>query len=309
MQSLGRVATAALLALCMSAPVRAGGMFGNVVEALRFSGFVVDRNRSDVSNSSIAVAGQNFRGNTVDLGDFNLTLNGPVSAMIETGGRRIPTLDLTLSTGLLNVNPNQVATVGAAQPLSYTLAFDSGTNTTDIVGNMLFDARFSVNAFGSYDLKAQFSNRETTLVDGRFDEASGSNFDVDLGPIDIEGNLVADLLATITDPFFQASGFENVFALFSGRTFREQESESLIAGLLAKVDAGKAITEDELSAVTAMSVVASVLGDAFPDIAFLADASLPDGGGDASASAVPEPATLMLALAGAGLAFRRRRRI
>ncbi len=295
-----------LCILSVTSTASAGGMFGGVLDALRFSGFGVGVDHNGFNNLSTAAVANNFQGNTIDLGGFNATVNGPVTALFQAGGRGVPELRFTLSTGLLNINPNQTTTVGAAQPLAYIFNFDTGTNTTTVAGNMLFDLRGKINTFGSYDFRFQFSNRQTTTVDGRFDALSGNDFDLDLGPIDIEGNLFADLLATVTDPFFTASGLENPFALFSGRTFRENAAQRTADALRAKLAAGLLLSDDDLGRLASQSAIAQVLGDDLPDLSFLD--GVPDAGG-LSASAVPEPGTLLLLGAGVVLIGRRRRAV
>jgi len=282
----------------LSPPARAG-RFEDLLDGLRVSGVTLGADHSNVSNSTIAAAGTTFNGNTIDFGDFELTLAGPVAAVVERGGRAIPTLDVILSTGRLNVNPNRVVTVGDPQPMGYNLHLDTGTNETNISGNVLLDARTSVNRYGSYDLRLQLSNRQTTEIRGHFDGGSPSNLDFDLGPIDVEGNIFADVLATVTDPFFESAGVENVFALFSGRTFREAKTENEVNALRAAVEAGRTLTESQLARLSTLSLVADVLGDDFPDVSF-ASARLPDPDAPASAtrtsagSIVPEPATVLL---------------
>ena len=303
----------AAVAACAASPAPAG-MFENVLDGLRVSGFTLGVDHSDLSRSTVAAAGTTFQGNTIDFGDFDVTLAGPVAAVVERGGRGIPTLDVILSTGTLNVNPNGVVTVGAPQPLAYTINMDTGTNETNIAGNFLLDARASVNRYGSYDLKLQLSSRQTTEIRGRFDDNSPSNLDFDLGPIDIEGNIFADVLATVTDPFFESAGVENVFALFSGRTFREAKARDEVDSMRAAVEAGGTLTGTELARLSALSLVADVLGDDFPDVSFIS-AGLPDpndpvAGDRASANAiVPEPSTVfLLAMCLPAALLRRRRR-
>lgn len=287
-------------------------MFVDVFDVLRFSNFIVDTNRNPIANTTTGVITTNFLGNTIDFGDFDLTLRGPVSAVVETGGRRIPTLDIFLSTARTSANRNQVTTVNTPVPLNYTLHFDSGTNETTIDGNVLLDARASLNAFGSYDLKLQLSNRQTTVIDGRFDVNSPIDNDFDIGPIDIRGNVFADILATVADPFFNAAGAENIFELFGGRTARERQSERVVDQLETKAAGGGQLTEDDLAAVATLSLVADVLGDDFPETDFLADAvsDLTSSSAIAAAPgpAVPEPGTLLLLAAALALTLTRPRR-
>ncbi len=290
----------------IASPLRAG-MFEDLVKTLRFAGFTADSTYVGTSNSSIAVIANNFQGNTIDLGDFEFSLNGPASFVFETGGRQIRELEFTLSSGLFNINPNQVPTVGPAQPIVYSFSFDSGTNSTQIVGNFLFDIRGKINQFGSYDLSLQASNRQTTFLDGRFEDFATGNADFDLGPLDLEGNIVADFLATVTDPFFEAAGLENIFAEFSGRVFREQQAFDIVSALQAKVDAGGKLNEDELTRLSAVAFFANLLGDDVPDTSFVSADALDITPGTIPSS-VPEPTTALLLSLGATVMLRRRRR-
>lgn len=306
---LRRLMSLAIVLGCVS-PTSAG-LFEEVADGLRFSGFVLDADYNRLTDSTRAVAAANFQGNTIDFGFFDVTANGPITLAVEEHFRGVPELSFTLSTGLTTVNPNGDLSVGPAQPLTYLLNIDSGTSDTTINGNFLFDTRAKINKFGSYDFRFAFSNRETTSVRGRFDEANGTTLDFDIGPIDIEGNIFADLLASVTEPFFQAAGAENVFAQFSGQVFRRQENDAFLAALQAKLDAGEAITEREAAELTARSAISSVLGDPFADDSFISTAlaSIDDASTGASGTAVPEPTAGLLLGTGLLLSTMRRRRV
>ena len=303
MRSLKSALIGAVVLACGATPALAG-IFENVVDGLRVSGFTLGVDGSNISGRTAAVAGTTFQGNTIDLGAFDVTLGGPVSAVVQRGGRGIPTLDVILSTGTLNVNPNGVVTVADPQPLGYSINIDTGTNETNIAGNLLLDARASVNRYGSYDLKLQLSSRQTTDIRGRFDDSS---------PIDIEGNIFADMLATVSDPFFESAGVENVFALFSGRTFREAKARGEVDSLRAAVEAGRTLTESERARLSALSLVADVLGDDFPDVSFVST-GLPNPNDPVAADrtsangVVPEPSTIFLLAMCLPAALLRRRR-
>ncbi|MEE9293568.1 MAG: PEP-CTERM sorting domain-containing protein [Phycisphaerae bacterium] len=304
MHIIKRLVGYAAVVTMLASPVRAGN-FEDVLDGLRFAGFVVDGTHLPLSNTDVFVVANTLQGNTIDLGDFDFAVAGPVSLLLETGGRLLPEIGLTLSTGQLNINRNFVVTVGQAQPLAYAFNLDTGTNTTNITGNLLFDLRATINTFGSYDFRFQASNRQTTTIDGRFDNVRIGDPEFDIGPVDIEGNIVADVLATVTDPFFDAAGVENIFAEFSGRTFREQQATETIGRLRTKVAAGGRLSQEELATVSAMKLISDFLGDELQDLDFVAD-GLPTGGGmSASAQAVPEPATALLLAFGALALFRR----
>ncbi len=306
---LRRLMSLAIVLGCVS-PASAG-LFEEVADGLRFSGFILDADYNRLTDSTRAVAAANFQGNNIDFGVFDIAVNGPVTLAVEEHFRGVPELSFTLSTGLTTVNPNGDLAIGPAQPLTYLLNFDSGTSETTINGNFLFDTRVNINQFGSYDFRFAFSNRETTTVRGRFDAADGSTLDFDFGPIDVEGNVFADLLAAVTDPIFQATGFENIFAQFSGQVLRRQENDAFLSDLQARLESGGLLTEREAAELTARSVVASVLGDPFADETFIAEAlaSFEESAvAGASSFQVPEPGAGLL-LAGLVLSTVRRRRV
>lgn len=292
-----------------------GGIFNDVVRGLDVAGFQIVGLENPVSNKTSVAAGANFQGNPIDFGDFDVTMAGPVTFLFESGGRGIPTLDIGISSGLININPNRVFTIGQPQGMLYAVNFDSGLNTTNITGNMLFDGRLSINAFGSYDLRMQFSNRGTTTQVGRFDDVEPVDFDFDLGPVNIEGNIIADLLATVTDPLFEAVGFENIFASFSGRIGREEQLRSAAQRIRIKLENGGQLTQDDLSMLTGMAMVADMLGDDVPDLSFVSqavEAGQFEGGDDLPQSTndnirVPEPTAVLLLCVGAASLLRRRR--
>lgn len=304
-----RVSAATLAAVLAACPAVRAGMFEDVLDGLRFAGFAVGGGHDDVSNTTAGVIGNFFQGNVVDLGDFDVTLNGPLSAVVQTGGRKLPAFELILSTGRLNVNPNNVVTVDAAQPLSYSLSFDSGLNTTTIDGNLVGDARFRINRLGGYDLRLHFSDRQTVTVDGEFDDGSPVDSSVDYGPIDFQGNIFADILAAVTEPLFRAAGAENFIAQIGGRFAREQQSASIVESLRDKMDSGRTLTSADLSTLAGLKLTASILGDDLPDTSSLS-AGLPFSADPLTVSPapVPEPATIVLFGAAALLIAARRRR-
>lgn len=302
------VLTLVVLVACLVETTQAGTL-GNVLDGLRFAGFAVDKDHNDLSNTSVAALGNTFQGNVIDFGDINVSLTGPVAATIQRGGRLIPTLDIALSTGPLGVNQNRVTSVGPAQPLAYSFSFDSGANTTTVSGNLLADARFSINRLGGYDLRLQFSDRQTTTVDGQFDQNTPFDKNVDLGPIDIQGNIFADVLAVVTDPFFQATETQNIFEMFSGRSILSKQMAATADALRAKIDAGGTLTSAESARIAGLSLIQSILGDEIPNFTSSLSGVGSVGGTDGTsvaAVAVPEPSAIVLLIAGAACIWRRR---
>lgn len=264
-----------------------GGVFENVSLGLSRAGFNFQSNRNFASGGADYLLNNNFVGSTLNLGIGDLTLLGPISLSVESGTRFVNTLDISLRTAI------DSGILSSATPLSYILNFDSGSQTASITGNLLIDANISVNGFGFYDLDLRYSSRQTVQREGRVTD-SESEFDYDIGPIRVSGNIYADILALLTAPFFEATGGSNPFASFSG-------SSKLIDALqndsfLRVLAEGASVDKSDLVPY-ATTIPGMEGGDVF------------DAGGDeALRGIVPEPTVLLLMSAALPLVFCRRLR-
>jgi len=204
------------------------GVWNGVATGLGAAGFDIRGGHNVLSGGSDVLVTNTFQGQKFDFGALELTLNGPLSLDFSTGGRLLPGVDVALTTAASSdVN---------ATPLSYNLNFDVGGQQTSITGTLLIDGAVSLNRLGWYELNIDTSSRQTVVNDGRFDNGQ-KNFDFDVGPINVRGNIFADMLAAVTDPFFKAANTENIFAGFSGQarlkevlTARVEEAVTGFAG-------------------------------------------------------------------------------
>jgi len=196
-----------LLSVCLISPTVRGGLIDNIGTGLAVTSFNVQGQHNILSGGSDLLINNNFRGNPLDFGIGNLTLQGPISLDASTGRRFLPTLDLSFRTSL---DGNTQAT-----PLLYSLTTDVGGQSTQVSGSLLVDANLSVNRFGFYDVNFNYSSRQQVDNAGRF-STGVENFDVDAGPISVSGNVFADVLAFVTNPLFEAAGTFNPFESFSG---------------------------------------------------------------------------------------------
>jgi hypothetical protein len=209
-------------------PAAQAGFWTNLAFGLDQAGFNFAGERNFLSGGADLVISRNFNNETLDFGATEIVLSGTPVFTLTTGGRGLQTLDVSL-----NTNNN---------PLRYTLTSDTGNQILTIDGSLLVDATASINSFGYYDLQLNVSSRQTVTNDGRIDVET-TEHDFDLGPINLRGNLFADLLATLTDPIFTAMGVENPFAQFSAAgqfenllvdQLRGLEQQLEGSGLLAK---------------------------------------------------------------------------
>lgn len=197
----------ALLPFALLSASANAGFIEDVGFGLGFAGFNIQGQHNVLSGGDDFLINTNFQGNPLDFGAAELTLNGPISLGVSTSNRILPTIDIDFTTAL-NGRQN-------ASPLSYSWVADVGSQTTQIDGSLLLDGRLSVNSFGFYDLEFTYSSRQSVTRDGRFADDTQTH-DGDVGPINISGNIIADALAAITDPIFEAAGATNPFASFSG---------------------------------------------------------------------------------------------
>ena len=265
---------AVLLAVaCALAPLSArAGVFNDVAFGLGFAGFQLQGQENVLSGGADFAILTQFQGNELDFGSSQLTLTGPLSLGFSTGGRDLSVMKIDFQTAL----NNQIGSI----PLTYSFNTDVGGQTTDVTGSLLIDGSLEFNGFGFYDLQMDYSSRQTVTTDGRFSNDQEFN-DFDIGPINIRGNIFADLLSLLLEPLFANSEFDNPFASFSGQ-------EQL-----------KRLTDGAMLSARELVVGPPALIDPITSGEFVADYPLnanPTAPGGAS---VPEPTTLLLMLAGA----------
>lgn len=193
------------LPLCCTTGAAHAGVFRDIGFGLGLAGFELQGNHNILSGGDNFRISNNFVGVPLDAGIADLSLQGPISLSISTGERGLSTLDLSLRTAL--------DTATAAIPLGFIFNADVGSQQTQITGSLLIDANLSINGFGFYDLNLIYSLRETVDNDGSLSVGS-ANYDLDIGPVDISGNIFADMLKAITDPVFAAVGVDSPFAAF-----------------------------------------------------------------------------------------------
>jgi hypothetical protein len=204
-----RVCWSLLAALPLSvASTTQADMISNVAVGLGAAGFDIRGDRNILSDGFDILVTNSFNGALFDFGVAELVLTGPLSMEVSTSNRLLPSLDIAFTTAIDGRRD--------ASPLRYDFVFDVGGQQTNVTGSILMDANLSINQFGWYDLGVTYSSRQTVDNDGRFSNATIEN-DFDIGPINVRGNIFADMLAAVTDPFFEATNTPNLFASFSGR--------------------------------------------------------------------------------------------
>lgn len=282
---------------CLFAPVAQAGVFRDIVVGLGYAGFNVEGNHNVLSGGTDFNIGRNFVGNTLDFGAADLTLFGPISLEFSTGGRELSTFDVRLQTAIDGSS--------GAQPLAYAFNYDVGGQRTEVTGTILIDAEFSINGFGFYDLELDYSARQDVDREGRFSD-SADEFDFDIGPVHIRGNLFADALALLTVPLFGADNPNNPFASFSGRTQLEKAIERAQQQALDDLATGRQPADVVVAGDVARAVFETVLGGS----SLLGNGPVNEGAIEAArlSSVVPEPSVLVLMIVAIPAVVRRSRR-
>jgi len=274
-----------------ASPARAM-FFRDVARALQYAGFTVEGQRNILTDGAVVNISQRFFGQPLNFGQTELLPSGQLRAQVGWDRRPIPALQFFMDTG--------------NSPLNYELRRNFGMQDFLATGELQLSVGTEFNALGFYDTIVEINNTGTFETEGLFGENDG-HMDFDVGPIDISGNVVSDLLATVFDAL--APGEDNPFREFSLRSTREKngvDSEE-IARIEAALAAGEQITDDQASLLATDSVIRSLFGLGDPEDGAIqfTDAAGPDAAGVPMAT--PEPVTALLVVAGLACIARRRR--
>jgi len=289
-----RLLGAILVAVIATTSSAQAGLFKDLGVGLTTAGFNFQGQRIPGIGTDLRAFTQ-FPGTTLDFGLGELSLSGPVSLEVFTGGRHLSTLKIRFQTALRSEN--------ASQPLTYNFLYDVGGQQTRVTGSLLADGALSLNRLGFYDLNLVYSSRQDVSRDGQIVN-SDQTFDSDIGPIHIRGNVLADALALLTTPILGADPQGNPFVSISGinllKTAMAERTNAFLENATdtALADPAFAFDADVVDAPGFFQPLAGGSG--------LADGLL-TGGSTSARLVVPEPAVLALMLVGLPFLFRRRR--
>ncbi len=263
----------------------------NVAAALDYIGYDLFGRHNPLSGGIDFLATNTFDGTPFDFGSADLSLLGPLSLQVNTGGRILSQFDLSFSTA---VNGNTAAT-----PLSYVFNSDSGFQSSQVSGTVFADVNFKINQLGFYDLSIVYSSRQSIESEGLLGDNSTTN-DYDLGPIDISGNIYADILAILTAPFYDQSGQPNPFESLSGGSQLQKLLEASSGDAQGSLADGGYATDGAAFAKSQYALAKLGFGnDEIPRGNGFGRGN-GNGGGNSNSNGgvVPEPAVLVLMLIG-----------
>lgn len=261
--------------------------------------------------------------NTLDLGTFKMELGldptllasaQPIGIHNRIGytTRLIPEVFFESQTGQRSFNQFSGLTTFAPAPLHYRITFNAGVQDLTWEGNALIDVGGRVNALGFYDFDMRLTNVGNFEADGILVQDE-QVMDFDVGPINVSGHILFDVVAALLQAD-GAAGDAVAPRIYSGAAQRGKRVEDL----LARLEAGDALSGSEARFLSQEMIRAAVLADPLGVLANGLPSELPGFEGFSlsvseagelddsigSLSSVPEPGTLgLLALVAGGLAI------
>jgi hypothetical protein len=283
--------------LAFSGAAAQASLYNPVTVGLSLLDFRFSGERNFLGDGVTINANAFYSNRKFDFGVADLTLSGAVQGSAGYTLRGIPSLNFSLNS--------------AGSPLSYQFKVNNGIQDLTATGSVLININSKINALGFYDESLQISNRGTFATDG-FGLVDSGTTDYDVGPINLSGNVFADAVAALTQPFFAATGTDNPFAKFSGRATKAAELTKTADALRARVQAGEVLSDQEMATLVNNTILAAVLGQQptnhlFDNLLLPPDLlAEPNSQSLRAAVDVPEPAGLGLLAAGLLLCLRRR---
>ena len=279
------IAVAAVVAAgSASAPTHAG-FVSTAARGLELVGFTYFGEDNMLTGGREFLATNTFSGNPVEYGPWSLTLRGPLSTGFSVANRPFQSFEFSFGTA--------ASGSAAVSPLTYSLDYNLGDVSASFSGSLVMDGGASIDRLGFYTLNLDISSRTTLSSSGG--GMNSNEYDWDLGPVNIAGNVYIDVLALLTAPLFEGAGVESPFASLSARNQMQAIVDTQTRELLELLQNG--ITPGDATAQRGFSLA-------------LADQPASGTGPfpfNTSGIVVPEPTVFVLMLAGIPFLARRRR--
>jgi hypothetical protein len=190
--------------------------------------------------------------NTLDLGPLKIQLGGIDPAIQATGQpigianrvgyttRFIPEVFFDSTTGQRAFDNFSGVSSFVPTPLLYTVTMTTGVQDFEWSGAARIESSGRINAMGFYKYDLQFTNVGQHTADGVLVQNEEAT-DFDIGPINVEGNLLMDALAGVLQGLGQGASAvpERVFSAASGKTKTGRE-------LAQELNGGATLTDEEM---------------------------------------------------------------
>ncbi len=299
---VGKAVWIMVLAVFTPAATVQAGIWKDVALGLNLFDLNISGERNLLGDGWTINANAVYNNREFDMGCADLTLNGILNASAGYTTRCCPEGKFSLNTG--------------NTPLTYKFVIDTGAQNFYAEGSVLINIDTSINMLGFYDQTLQISNRGVYGFEGwaANDEKS---MDFDVGPIDVSGNIFLDILAALTEPFFNSMGQGNPFSKLSQMSAKSVQLLTESEALQARLAAGEQLTDQEIATMVNNSILAAFLGGRPSGDWSATLAALPQDLGGATGTtnlnnlesrAVPEPISLSLLAFGMLLCLPVRRR-
>jgi len=267
---------AAAAAVSIASLEARAGFVNTAVRGLDLVGFNYYGGQNVLTGGREFLATNTFNGNPLEFGPWSLTLQGPLSTGFSIANRPFQSFEFTFGTS--------ASSSATASPLTYSLNYNLGDQSASFSGSLLIDGGARIDRLGFYSVNLDVSSRATAANSGA--GATSNAFDLDLGPVNIAGNVFIDALAVLTAPLFDNAGVESPFASLTARNQLQAIVDIQTTELLSLLQTG--LTPGDTTAQRGFSL-------ALPDQAAAGPGLLPF---NAAGIVVPEPTVLVLLVVG-----------
>lgn len=296
MKLFTRCATLVFLGLLSTSSAQASSL-GGFARGMSLFDFRTSGERNFLGDGITVNSNAFYNNREFNFGFADLTLTGSLGLSAGFTRRGIPSAFFKANSG--------------GSPLAYSFNMNNGIQDLTATGSVLVNVNSHINALGFYTESFQISNRGTFDTKG-YGLVDSGTLDFDAGPINVSGNIFADALGIVTEPFFAATGTVNPFVKFSAKSQKAAEASRKAEDLRARIDAGEVLSDEEMSSLVNNTILAAMLGGQ-PDSKLFDNLLIPNGLLDQAstqklvleAESVPEPSAMLLLIIATPLLGRR----
>lgn len=283
---LATILTISVAFVASTSEARAG-VYDGVNRVAYLTGFNEYYGHNGLTNGREFLLTNTFSGNSIDFGNWSLTLQGPLSVGFSTATRPVRGMDFTFGTA--------ASSSASTSTFNYSLDYHAGKTTASASGSLLVDGGVHLDQLGFYSVNMNVSSRQTLANTGT-GVSQSNQYDLDLGPVNVNGNIFVDAFVAITQPLFDASGKTNPFAQLSGLSQLRTIIDSHTTDLLTAIQ--NAATPTGTTTARGITPVISAANAYGP--------TNQQGRSRGLVAVVPEPTVLLLMLAGLPVLWRAR---